>query len=159
MGKWYRPLGSYQRIISFGALAILVAIVMPVALKRGDAGEIPALLIFAVFVTMVPVLMGYAVWGEVSDFTFKVFDKPSHRIMPRLEEALTARGVPFAIRDRAKRSPFKIKIDGFLDLNRGEVTIALQAREGTTWVFLGPVGPDNKVAIERLKDLIDGAVG
>ena len=159
MGKWKRPLGTRQLIISLPTLAILIFIVLPVTLAMGLVDDIVGFLIFSVCATMVPVLVCYTMWGEVSDFTFKKFDEPSKRMIPRLEGALAAKGVPFAVRNRAKRSLFKLRIDEFLDLDRGAVTIALAPEGETTRVFLGPVGPDNGVVIERLKALVDGAVG
>ncbi len=97
--------------------------------------------------------------SEVWDYTYKRYHESSQRIIPRLEAALAARGVPFAVRIRGKRSLLKIRIDEFIDLDRGVVTIAVAPEGETTRVFLGPLENDNRVAIERLQDLIDDAVG
>jgi len=159
MGKWQRPMGSFSLKIYLGNLALMILIVMPGVLLYGSWVfiEYLAFLIAAVLMALAPYVALNLLSGEVSYFTFKIYDKPSHGMIPDLERALTAKGIPFANRRGHKGSPWKIK--EFLDLDRGMVTIALGPVGENTRIFLGPVEPDNGVVIERLKGLIDGAVG
>ncbi len=161
MGRWNRPFGTQTLVICLGLLVILVAIVLPITLHNSDwgLGDIVSFLIFSVSITIIPTMVMYLLTGEVSDFAHKRYDEPIDRILPRLERALNAKGVPFANRRGPKRTQMKIRIDEFLDLNQGQVTIALAPEDETTRVFLGPVIRANEAIIERLKDLIDGAVG
>ena len=43
--------------------------------------------------------------------------------------------------------------------NLDDVQVLINRFPGTTTVFLGPVGDDNRDEVERLKDLVDGALG
>ncbi len=161
MGKWSRPLGTLTLVICLGALVILVTIVLPITLYYGDwdLGDIAAFLIFSVSITMIPTMIMYILTGEVSNFAHKRYDEPIDKILPRLEEVLAAREVPFANRRGPKRTTMRIRVDEYLDLNQGQVTIALAPEDEATRVFLGPVIRDNQVVIERLKGLVDEALG
>ena len=156
MGKWKGPIGEIILISYILAMGIFVIFAFLTKGLSEDAVEFLVPIIMS-FLTTAIILRLFA--REVKDFIIKGYDMPIHRLLPRLEEALVARGVPFTSRDRSERPPFSIKFDEVLDLNRGEACIALKGELGTTRVYLGPVEPDNGVVIERLKGLIDGAVG
>ena len=138
-------------------------ILVPLALYYDDGtlgfvGLVFFLTIFAI-ISLIPTLLLIQFGGEVADSVHKIYDEPIDKILPRLEGALTAKGVPFANRRGPRRTTRTIRIDEFLDLNQGQVTIALAPVDEATLVYLGPVVRENTVVIERLKALVDGAVG
>ena len=159
MGRWSRPLGTRLLLIIIMALAILVFIVFPIGRSMGLFEDIAGFVIIVTCATMVTYGLFYLEWSEVWDFSSKKFCEPSHRTIPRLEEALAARGVPFARREEGARSRFKARFDEVLDLDRGKASIVLLASGGATMVYLGPVEAENKAVIEGLKGLVDKALG
>ena len=158
MGRWSRPLGTLILILFIMAFAILVFIVFPVGRSMGLVQDIAGFAIIVTCATMVPYGLIYLEWSEIWDFSKKKFYEPSHRMIPRLEEALAARGVPFARREEGARSRFKARFDEVLDLDGGLAIIVMESRRGTTMVYLGPLEPENGVVIEGLKGLIDAAL-
>ncbi len=159
MGRWSRPFGTLALLIIIMAFAILVLIVFPVGRSMGLFEDISGFIIGVTCATMVTYGLFYLGWSEIWDFSIKKFCEPSHRTIPRLEEALAARGVPFARREEGARSRFKARFDEVLDLDRGKASIVLLASGGATMVYLGPVEAENKAVIEGLKGLVDKALG
>ncbi len=159
MDKWTPPVGTIQFIVSLLTLGFMNLIIKPAAVGTGNMEDTVFFLFFSVIAVSVIALLVYLRRSEIWWFISKTYHEPIHRMTPRLKEALDARGVPFAKGEVGERSPFKVGFDEVIDLNRGEVTIALEARGMTTLVLLGPVERDNRVVIERLKTLVDGAVG
>ena len=159
MGRWSRPIGTLLLLIIIAALAILVLIIFPIGRSMGLFDDVVIYAIGVICATMVTYGLFYLEWSEVWDFSSKKFCEPSHRTIPRLEEALAARGIPFARREEGKRSRFKARFDEVLDLDKGKASIVLLASGGATMVYLGPVEAENKAVIEGLKGLVDGALG
>ena len=159
MGRWSRPIGTLLLLIIIAALAILVLIIFPIGRSVGLFDDVVIYAISVICATMVTYGLFYLEWSEVWDFSSKKFCEPSHRMIPRLEAALAARGIPFARREEGARSRFKARFDEVLDLDRGKASIVLLASGGATMVYLGPVEAENKAVIEGLKGLVDKALG
>lgn len=79
-------------------------------------------------------------------------------MIPRLEEVLDGKGIPFTKRIEGEKPLWRNRYDGVLALDRDDVNITLVERAETTRIFLGPTERSNKDVIEMLKGLIDGLV-
>ena len=161
MGNWKRPLGSLSLFVYLATWGTLHLVVLPLTLYDGTWSivEYFSFLIVTSFLALIPTVFLNLLSGEVADSAHKRYEEPIDKVLPRIEGALTAKGVPFAKRRPPKRTTMRIRVDEFLDLNQGQVTIGLAPANEATMVYLGPVVLGNAVVIERLKDLIDGAVG
>ena len=159
MGKWSNPLGTVVVIVCLGMLAFAYLVLLPLLWSLGHYENIPLIMVAITWGVVSGYLSSRYSMAEVWESSRKRFDGPIHRTIPRIEEALAARGVRSTRRDRAKGSFLRAPFDEFLDLGGGAASIAIQARGGRTWVYVGPVEGDNGVLIERLKGLVDAALG
>jgi hypothetical protein len=161
--KWKGPQGKMVLIV-FGSISLFFILPLTYTSIVGPGGEDDGLILIP-FLIIVMAAASFLVYIEQRDVWHSIrirIRMPVHLLLPIIYKALTDGRVPFTFpkpEPGGSKIRFRIKWDQVIDLNYGDLHLNLMARQGDTFVFLGPVNKGNEREVAKVKGLIGKALG
>jgi len=156
--KWRRPVHQRQMIlVSFSLL--IVAIIVYLYFILGSSHFYMDMVAFIVAI-IIGLLLSKIMWHEVWHSISTIVMEPPIQVISLLDTALVDGEMKFTRRGPTTKetgSPYRTWWDEVFELR--DQRLHLKAFKRGTGVYLGPVRKDNRDEVERLKVLVEGALG
>ena len=162
--RWKRTFGQMMLIAMLLMVWLLYNIIFVIMIIA--IGEVDLMFILSLVFVPLIMLLGYYFtkkqWGEVWYSTSRLTGEPSFEVGPLLEKGLAEENVPFTKRGDTLDDTVSSSIAPWLEvyhLSSCFLKIHVYPHNGTTTVYVGPLSKDNLDEVEKVKGLIDRALG